>query len=103
MTTVKDEKWVSEELNTPQAKSSFNKRAFSNGVNPNQAIRLGTIINERRSGDKILAGLANNYYNQLPFIQEKQKDYLKSIKSSTQSIEDRFDSTIDENSPTKSA
>ena len=103
MTSVKDEKWVSEEFNTPQAKSSFNQRAFSNGVNPIQAIRLGTIINERRSGDKVSAGLANNYYNQLPLIQEKQKDYLKSIKSSTLSIEDRDDSTFDEHSPTKSA
>jgi hypothetical protein len=52
MTTVKNEKWVSEELNTPENKSSLHKRGFSIGSNPIQAIRLGTIIADRRSSDK---------------------------------------------------
>lgn len=58
MTTVRNEKWVDDELNTPK------KRGFPNGVHPIQAIRLGTIINERRSSEKKnSAGMANNYYN----------------------------------------
>jgi len=32
--------------------------------------------------------LALNHYNQLPIIQDKQKEYLKSIKSSTINIDD---------------
>ena len=102
MTTVKDEKWVEEELTTPK------KRVFSNGVHPIQAIRLGTIVNERRSSDKKSAGLALNYFNQLPIIQEKQKEYLKNIKNSTMNIDDLL-SRQDESgftygkSPTKSS
>jgi hypothetical protein len=45
-------------------------------------------LNDRRSSDKKGAGLPLNYFNQLPIIQEKQKEYLKSIKSSTLNIDE---------------
>ena len=102
MTTVRDEKWADDDLTTPK------KRGFSNGVHPIQAIRLGTIINERRSSDKKSAGLALNYFNQLPIIQEKQKEYLKNIKNSTMNIDEMMSRQQDESvlygqSPTKSS
>ena len=102
MTTVRDEKWADDDLTTPK------KRGFSNGVHPIQAIRLGTIINERRSSDKKSAGLALNYFNQLPIIQEKQKEYLKNIKNSTMNIDEimsrqQDDSMLYGQSPTKSS
>ena len=60
-------------------------------------------MNEKRSGDKKAAGIPLNYYNQLPLILEKQKEFLNSIKSSNLTIEDRDEGAFDDHSPTKSA